>query len=108
MIWEFPLSRVRFLGRNIPLAGGGYLRLFPYWFTRRGLKSLESQNQCGIVYIHPWELDLEQPQPELNRVSRFRQYTNLDTMYHKLERLLSEFEFISMGEAYHQLACTKT
>jgi polysaccharide deacetylase family protein (PEP-CTERM system associated) len=108
VLWEFPLSTVKILGKNIPLAGGGYLRLFPYWFTRRGLKSLQAQNKMGIVYIHPWELDLEQPRPELNRLSRFRQYTNIRTMHQKLERLLSEFEFISMGEAYLKLACSKT
>jgi len=107
-VWEFPLSTVRLFGRNVPLAGGGYLRLFPYWFTRRGLKSLEAQNQMGIVYIHPWELDQEQPRLELNGLSRFRQYTNIRTMYHKMEKLLSEFEFMNMGEAYQQIACSKT
>ncbi len=108
VIWEFPLSTVKMFGRNIPLAGGGYLRLFPYWFTRRGLKSLEAQNHMGIVYIHPWELDQDQPKLELNGLSRFRQYTNIKSMYHKMEKLLSEFEFISMGEAFQQIACSKT
>lgn len=108
VIWEFPLSTMKLFGRNIPLAGGGYLRLFPYWFTRRGLKQLEAHNQMGIVYLHPWELDLEQPRPELSKLSRFRQYTNVRTVYNKLERLLSEFHFISMGEACQQLRCLKT
>ncbi|OGC77978.1 MAG: hypothetical protein A2Z27_01590 [candidate division Zixibacteria bacterium RBG_16_50_21] len=108
VLWEFPLSTVKILGKNVPLAGGGYLRLFPYWFTRRGLRSLQAQDKMGIVYIHPWELDLDQPRTELNGLSRFRQYTNIRTMHQKLDKLLAEFEFISMGEAFQKLACSKT
>jgi len=107
-IVEFPPLVGRHLGQNYPLGGGWGLRMHS---PRTVLRRIEERNNIGLpvaLFVHPWELDLEQPQPELNRVSRFRQYTNLDTMYHKLERLLSEFEFISMGEAYHQLACTKT
>lgn len=98
IIDEVPMTTVRFLGYNFPAAGGGYLRLFPYWYTRRAIRAVNRRGQAAVVYLHPWEIDPDQPRTKLSFLSRFRHYTNLDTTVYKLERLLSDFRFGSISE----------
>jgi len=51
---EFPLSTLRLAGINIPIAGGGYLRFFPYGFTRWAITQLnQREDQPAVVYFHP-------------------------------------------------------
>jgi polysaccharide deacetylase family protein (PEP-CTERM system associated) len=99
-IVEIPASTVRFLGRNWPVGGGGYFRLFPYRLTRGALRHLNRQEGVpAIVYLHPWELDETQPRLPASATARFRQYTNLGRTEGRLRRLLRDFRFGPMGEA---------
>jgi hypothetical protein len=76
----------------VPVAGGGYFRLLPYWLTRRGLQKLNVQlGQPFMFYVHPWEIDPAQPRVSAGWLSRFRHYTNLDKTEGRLRRLLAEF-----------------
>jgi polysaccharide deacetylase family protein (PEP-CTERM system associated) len=98
-IVEFPLSTAELLGRRVPVAGGGYFRLLPYWFTRWGLRSInESQDQPFIFYLHPWEIDAGQPRFNASLLSRFRHYTNLDVCEARLTRLIREFKFTTVKD----------
>jgi polysaccharide deacetylase family protein (PEP-CTERM system associated) len=96
---EIPPSTVRILGRNIPIAGGGYFRLYPYWLTRKGIQWLNQAGRPAVVYLHPWELD-----PSCPRITwadwrtRFRQYVNLAKTESNLKKLLSDFRFSSASE----------
>ncbi len=91
---EFPLSTIRFRNWNFPIAGGGYLRLFPYWALKTGLCSLNRQQQPGIIYLHPWEFDPEQPKiPNIPLTTRIRHYLNLHSTATKLRKLIRDFEF---------------
>src|SRR5262249_10315787 len=55
---EFPMSTAPMLGARIPVSGGGYFRLLPYWLTRAGLRKLNNQLQRPFIfYLHPWEVD---------------------------------------------------
>lgn len=92
---EYPISTARFFGRSIPVSGGGYFRLFPYWFTRYALRTINQQeDKPFIFYLHPWELDQEQPRMRHAKpLSRFRHYNNLSKTTYRLKRLLSEFSF---------------
>lgn len=96
---EFPPSTVRVLGLSVPVGGGGYLRLFPprlvHWAIRR-LNVLE--RIPAIVYIHPWELDPDQPRLGGPWFSRFRHYVNLDKTAERLRGLLSEFRFCGLKD----------
>ncbi len=93
-IVEFPLSTTRILGMRIPVAGGGYFRLFPYWFTRRALASINRDDRIPFIfYLHPWEIDAEQPRFKANLLSRFRHYNNLDVCEARLQRLIQDFRF---------------
>jgi len=90
---EFPSSTLRIFGKNFPFAGGGYLRLWPYGLIKQGLKTLNLRNIPAIVYIHPWEFDVNQPWQDVKFIYKFRHYINLDSTQHKLKSLLSDFSF---------------
>jgi hypothetical protein len=73
--------------------------LLPYWFTRWGLSSInQQQQQPFIFYLHPWEIDAEQPRFNASWLSRFRHYTNLHICEARLARLISEFRFTTVKE----------
>lgn len=95
---EFPLSTLKFPGYTLPIAGGGYFRLFPYWFSRWGLGSINRQGQPFVFYLHPWEVDPGQPRLDVKWFSRFRHYNNLDVCEHRLDQLLGHFRFTAMGD----------
>jgi polysaccharide deacetylase family protein (PEP-CTERM system associated) len=100
-IAEVPLSTLRIAGLNLPVAGGGYLRLLPYALTHLALLYLNRQEgQPAVVYFHPWEIDPEQPRIKAGWLSRFRHYTNLGRMEGKLRKLLTNFSFAPIREVY--------
>ncbi|MCK5127200.1 MAG: DUF3473 domain-containing protein [candidate division Zixibacteria bacterium] len=93
---EIPASTVEFLGVKIPVAGGGWLRQFPYWFTKWGIKKLNKNNTAAMTYFHPWELDINIPRVRLDLKNSVRQYGNIKSMQYKIERLLDDFDFVPM------------
>jgi polysaccharide deacetylase family protein (PEP-CTERM system associated) len=96
-IVEFPMSTAEAGPVRIPVSGGGYFRLLPYWFTRRGLRSINERDGMPFTfYLHPWEVDPEQPRVQVKWLSRFRHYTNLSKCEPRLRRLLGEFRFTTM------------
>ncbi len=98
-LWEFPPSVVRWAGCTLPIGGGGYLRLYPLWLTCRGLARINRRAGAPfLVYVHPWELDPDQPRLIGGSVaSRFRHYVNLRGTERKLDALLSRFRFAPLG-----------
>jgi len=102
-LWEFPLPVYRRLGHPWPIGGGGYLRLYPYALTRYGLRSINTQGRPFAVYVHPWELDPDQPQFSPGPVQAFRHYVNLGRTKSRLEKLLQDFRFGTMQEALTEL-----
>ena len=94
---EFPISVLHFSGATIPVAGGGYFRLFPYRFTRWALRRINRQGQEFVFYLHPWEVDPQQPRiAKAGVLSRFRHYQNLNRCQERLNRLLGDFAFDTM------------
>jgi polysaccharide deacetylase family protein (PEP-CTERM system associated) len=90
---EFPLSTAKIFNYRLPVAGGGYFRLYPYWLSKMGLKQINRQHKPFIFYLHPWEIDPEQPKIEAKWFSRFRHYNNLDKCEARLRNLLNDFQF---------------
>jgi polysaccharide deacetylase family protein (PEP-CTERM system associated) len=98
-IVEFPMSAASFGGVRVPVSGGGYFRLLPYAVTRAGLKQINEQTgQPFTFYLHPWEVDPEQPRLKVKAFSRFRHYNNLHKCEGRLRRLLGEFQFSTMRD----------
>jgi polysaccharide deacetylase family protein (PEP-CTERM system associated) len=93
-IHEVPGSTVRLGVLNLPVAGGGYFRLLPYAWTRWGIDHLNGrEQQPAVFYIHPWEIDPDQPRLPASFLGRFRHYRNLDKTEGRLRALLSDFRF---------------
>jgi polysaccharide deacetylase family protein (PEP-CTERM system associated) len=101
-LWEFPMSTVRVLNRNLPCSGGGYFRLLPYRLFRMGLGALNRREaRPGIFYTHPWEIDPGQTRIDgCGRLARFRHYVNLDRTEARLARLLAEFRWDRMDRVF--------
>ncbi len=98
-IWEVPGSTTRLAGTNLPIAGGGYFRLLPYIWTRRGIHQLNMiEKRPAIFYLHPWEIDPAQPRLAASGLTRVRHYTNLDKTEERLRRLLDDFQFGTVSD----------
>jgi len=94
-LWEFPPPVLRFAGLKLPVGGGGYFRLLPLPLTLRWLAKVNRHvKQPFVFYVHPWEIDPDQPRlPVRSPLSRFRHYVNLASTERKLEVLLRQFRF---------------
>lgn len=104
-IVEFPMSTVQYPGVRLPVSGGGYFRLLPYWLTRAGLRRLNHVEQRPFVfYLHPWEVDPSQPRVAASWLSQLRHYTNLDHCEARLDRLLGEFQMTTMRNVLESLS----
>lgn len=92
---ELPISTVRVFHKNLPAGGGGYFRLYPYAISRWMLKRINQKDQQpGIFYFHPWELDPDQPrQKNIGAKTRFRHYLNLSRTEPRLQSLLRDFQW---------------
>lgn len=100
---EFPLSTVKLFKYHLPIAGGGYFRLYPYILTRTGLGQINRRQQPFIFYLHPWEIDPDQPRIAASWFSKFRHYNNLDKCEARLRNLLSDFQFGTVWEVLSTL-----
>ena len=93
-IYELPIATLRTAGRVLPWGGGGYFRLIPYAIYEAGFARAVGQGRAGMFYLHPWEVDPDQPRVEGIKWSyRFRHYTNLDKTAPRLRRLCERFSF---------------
>jgi peptidoglycan-N-acetylglucosamine deacetylase len=101
-ILELPQATADVLGRRLPVGGGGYFRLMPYWLGKKLINRFHEQHDHPyIFYFHPWEIDPEQPRIEgANLKSRFRHYVNLSRMEGKIEQLSQDYNWVSVAEAY--------
>jgi polysaccharide deacetylase family protein (PEP-CTERM system associated) len=107
-IVEFPVSTWPWLGRNLPVGGGGYFRLLPGSVTRAALAGLERRGRPTALYLHPWEFDPDQPRVPASALKRFRHYLNLDRTLTRLDALCRRFRCGTMAEvlqgAGHRIA----
>jgi polysaccharide deacetylase family protein (PEP-CTERM system associated) len=95
-IWEIPPSTLPIRNMRLPVAGGGYFRLWPYRLLRRWLRTIEAAGHPLVVYLHPWEIDPGQPRLQASALSRYRHYLNLHKTEARLIRLLRDFRFGSI------------
>jgi len=104
-IAEFPISVYPFLNKNIPVAGGGYFRLFPYVLTRFFLSRINKSSREFVFYLHPWEIDPGQPSIDnIGWKSKFRHYNNLELTEMRLTNLLNDFKFDTMRSVLSDLS----
>lgn len=96
---ELPPLTLRTLGQNLPVAGGGYFRLFPLAIMERGIEQARRRPLSpAVLYFHPWEFDPEQPRLPLSRLARFRTYVGVNRTRGRLLRLLDRHRFTTMRD----------
>jgi hypothetical protein len=81
---------------NVPVAGGGWFRQFPRWVIEHGLAQVLREGQPAVFYLHPWEVDPEQPRLPVGAITRVRHYRGLDVCADRLRRLMQRFAFQSV------------
>ncbi|MFQ5845201.1 MAG: DUF3473 domain-containing protein, partial [Planctomycetota bacterium] len=94
---EFPITTWRKLGINVPTGGGGWFRLLPAWIQRRGIEQANRRGVPALFYVHPWELDPDQPRLHVGWRTRFRHYVGLDRTRTRLRGLLERYRFGTLG-----------
>ena len=100
---EFPLSTVKFGANNIPIVSGGYLRFFPYAFTKYGIKKINQvEAKPAVIAFHPWELDVHHPMPDVSTLKKVRHKVNINTTEKKLQKLLNDFKFGTIQDVLQQ------
>ena len=93
---EFPINIQCVLGKDIVFSGGGFFRVFPYWL----IKHWASRSSYMMTYFHPRDFDPDQPMIEsLPLMRKFKSYVGLSTSFAKFQKLLNDFEFVSVKEA---------
>ena len=95
---EFPLTCVEYFGRRFPCSGGAYFRLLPYAYTKHCIRKCNGEGRNAVFYLHPWEVDPDQPRMNIPLSKRIRHYHGLSKTEKKLERLLQDFEFTTIRE----------
>lgn len=111
-LFEVPGSTTTAGALNLPVSGGGYFRILPYWWTRWGIARLNRvEKRAAVFYLHPWEIDPDQPRLPAGRISSFRHYRNLGETEHRLRRLLRDFRFgpiqVLLDEARHNVTSAR-
>ena len=94
---EFPLATTSIFRYPVPAGGGGYLRQFPLGVIRRAFREASARGENGTFYIHPWEIDPGQPRLPVSSLNHIRHYRGLSTALARIEKLLSEFRFVSIA-----------
>ncbi|WP_286264191.1 XrtA system polysaccharide deacetylase [Thalassotalea atypica] len=101
-IVEIPVPTLRKNEQNIGIGGGGFFRLYPYWYSKRRIDKFHQQeSQPYSFYFHPWEIDPKQPKIKgASARSKFRHYLNLSRMEDKIVRLLDDYQWSTMEQVY--------
>ncbi len=98
---EIPIATARLGGRTFCVGGGAYFRIFPLRYSTWGLSCVnEQEKRAAMFYLHPWEIDADQPRLNVKLKSKMRQYTRLDSTYGKLEKLIQRYKFGATKDAF--------
>jgi polysaccharide deacetylase family protein (PEP-CTERM system associated) len=104
VLMEFPPATLEMFGARLPAGGGAYLRLLPRGLVEGALEQASAAGHPGTVYIHPWEVDPEQPRLQVPTLTRIRHYGRLRRTYSRLEDLVRRFSFRPIADSLYMLA----
>jgi polysaccharide deacetylase family protein (PEP-CTERM system associated) len=95
---QVPLATASVGRWRLPAAGGAYLRVLPFGLVARALREAVARQAPAMCYIHPWEVDPDQPRLQVGAITRARHYTGLGTVAARLDRLFTLHRFTSVRE----------
>ena len=99
-LMEIPATAIRFAGINIPFSGGFYFRVIPGGLIEQFTRQINKAQKPCVFYLHPREIDIEQPRLNLSKKNSFIHYYGIKRSKSKLERLFSKFLFTSIEKEY--------
>lgn len=99
-VFEVPVGVRTIAGRELPITGGVYMRLYPYALSSANMRWAERAGRINVFYVHPWELDPGQPRLPCHWRAHMTHYSNLGSTAGKLKRLLAEFQFGTISEVF--------
>ena len=99
-VLEIPITTWRVFDHNLPMAGGAYLRILPWFYLRAGMRRVAAAGERMMIYLHPWEIDAKQPRLPATMRSRLRQYTGLKRMETRLTEVIRTYQFAGVMDAY--------
>lgn len=97
---ELPPATLELARLRLPAAGGAYLRQLPYWLVRNAFRHADEEGESAVFYVHPWELDPDQPRLPVPLLAKMRHYGGLRRTEPRLERLLTEFHFAAVRDRF--------
>lgn len=102
-LWEIPQSTIVRNGKNVPIGGGGFFRLFPLILSEYFISKFDEQNKYPyIFYFHPWEIDPEQPRiKDASLKSKFRHYVNLGVMEKKVNAISKKSVWYPISQSHN-------
>lgn len=114
-IKEFPITTTKLLGKDIAYSGGGYFRLFPYWFVQKEIRKAP----YTMTYFHindllteprkmltkeEYERYFKEPGTLINRSKRYvKTILGTGQAFSKLEKVIRNNEFVNLVEADHAI-----
>lgn len=110
-ILEIPPATWRVCGQNLPVAGGGYFRLFPPMLMRCGVAQLgRTTPGVSMLYFHPWEFDADQPRLPLGRFAAWRTYVGIGRTMARLRAILARYhgQFCRAVDLVQELDATRS
>jgi len=111
---EFELPTVKFFGKNLPISGGGYLRIFPWFVISYLIRRFIKNNSFFSIYIHPFEMSSVKPPivKELGFLNNFRFKYNIKSVPKKMQKLVKMlkeegYEFMTYSQAQSYYSSSK-
>lgn len=98
---EIPRSSASLYGYRMPL-GGAYLRVYPIKLIMSHMKRINANQQPFMVYIHPWEIDMDIPRIKTSIIDYFIQYFGISGNLKKIDNVLKEFSFIPLEKFFDE------
>jgi polysaccharide deacetylase family protein (PEP-CTERM system associated) len=95
---ELPMTTMSVLGARLPASGGGYLRHFPSRIIHQAFEEMAADGAPGMLYVHPWEVDPDQPRIPVSAITRLRHYGGIERTLPRLDRMLQDFQFGSVRD----------
>lgn len=112
--YEFAIPYQKLPGFNLPIAGGGYVRLAQWDFVKNSLSGYLKQNNYYVFYLHPFELSVENI-PYIRTLKMYDKYylkygfrkfgEKIEFIISMLERL--GYSFVTFNALSHILSCEK-
>jgi polysaccharide deacetylase family protein (PEP-CTERM system associated) len=108
-IFEIPVSTLSYLDLDIPVGGGAYFRIMPFFIFKRLVKTLLKSKSFYNFYLHPWEFEVDQERiKNVEWHYKFRHYFGLERTEMKFEKLInflknSECKFLTVKEYVNEI-----